>query len=308
MKKKLICLLLLCFIFFGTGCAFQGKKENANTELQTDSSDNSSTIRPTSGIWDFQMSGSVENLTGSECPQGNANFASSGEARLSVSPDGLNAVLNIDGQIVSFIRPNFNDTLYDSYEMTFMTKNEEDNSIPGTVRFSFNAIGQEKIENGKLIWDNKAGCGGTYPFTMELIQATEIPPYVPAQGAWMITYPLPIICGSNSADLTSALYNLPNGSGNMSVTGGGPLPLALNLATDPVPLNMVQNGYSNFYNPFVGNLFLGSYVNPSTSTNVNYTGQYLHIIVNSETSISGTILVTGTDGCSVLVPFNISHY
>jgi hypothetical protein len=304
MKTTSKLILLFAIILSCVNCA----NTNTNSSVSTlNNPDNASTIRPTSGIWDFNIQASAANLSGPDCPQGSAGISSNGEARLEVSPDGLNAALNIDEQAVSFVRPNYNDTLYDSYEMGFISKNGEDQAIPGTVRFTFNVIDQEKIENGKIFWDNKNGCTGTYPFTMELVQATEIQPYVPSQGIWAINHSMPIYCGINAAELTPYLTNLPNGSGNMTVTGGGPMSLLLNLASTPVPFSAIQNGYSNFYNATTGNIYLGSAVNALTSTNTTYYGQYINIIANSETSISAMILITGSDGCSVLVPFSINH-
>ena len=266
--------------------------------------DNPSTIRPTSGVWDFAMSADTGNLSGTECPSGPGGFSSSGEATLNVSSNGLNAVLDIDDQFVSFTRPNPNDTLYDSYEMSFPTMDKEGNPTTGTVRFSFNVVDQEVIDNGILAWDDLQGCTGTYPFTLEFKYATEIPSYVPSQGLWQTTS-APVFCGA-SPDL-SAFLNMPQGVGDMSVTGGGPLPLMLNLSTSTIPLFMMQNEDSNFYSVMPNFIYLGNYFDPITNMNISYTGTLFNFMATSETNITGVMLVNGSNGCSNIVPITISH-
>lgn len=268
--------------------------------------DNPQTVRPTSGIWNFTMEISSAYLSGAECPTGMRTMTTSGTGNLNVTPDGLNAEMIMDGQNVDFYRVSVTDTEYTSYEVLFPTFDKHGNSISGDATYEFNAPDQEYIE-GELFWDNTVGCTGTYPFEMELELATEIPPYIPKQGPWMINIPS-FACGSTPIT-PSTLPNLPFGADVVSISGGGPVPMMIELSNSPISLMQSEN--SNYYTSFPPNIMLGTVLSPGMPPAippmaVGISGT-IHAWAQSETSIIGTLTGYGTNGCTFAVPFTMSQ-
>jgi len=258
--------------------------------------DDPATIRPTSGYWQFTMNGNSENLGGGNCPNGAAAFSSLGEVEFDVAQNGLSSTLNIDSQNINFYRPDINAVNYESYEYTFSTP-----TSTGAVSFTFDAVDQEKVQ-GQLHWDNNEGCSGAYPFSMELIQPTEFPPFVPKQGTWNLTYQNQFICGS--AIIDPANVYIPINTGNLDVLGGGPNPMILNYSMVNGNLNLIQQGYTNHYTPVMSMQFLGMYIDPNTGLAFPLSGTY-DIWMNSEISASGLLMLFGPNNCSVPVPFSL---
>ena len=119
---------------------------------------------PLSGAWDFQMTGATENLSGSNCPTQSGGFSSGGTAQLTVSGDGDTAVLDIDGSSVNFTR--VGDSDYKTPKYDFPVRDGNNNIVTGKVFYKMTATSETSIV-GSLVWDNKVGCTGNYPFTME---------------------------------------------------------------------------------------------------------------------------------------------
>lgn len=258
--------------------------------------DDPATIRPTSGYWQFTMSGNSGDLAGNDCPNGAAAFSSLGEVKLDVAQDGLSSTMNLDSQNINFYRPDINTTNYESYEYSFNTP-----TSVGVVSFTFDAVDQEKIQ-GEIHWDNNEGCSATYPFAMELVQPTEFPPYVPKQGTWNLTYQNQITCG-DIVIYPASLY-IPVNIGNLNVEGGGPNPMMLNYSMANGSLNLIQQGYTNHYQAAMAMQFLGIYTDPSTGNIYPLSGTY-DLWLNSETSATGLLMLFGPENCSVPVPFSL---
>ncbi|MEK7278649.1 MAG: hypothetical protein AAB427_14955 [Chloroflexota bacterium] len=275
----------------------------ASLPLAWTAPDNPSTIRPTSGTWEFAMSASTGNLGGAQCPTGPAGFASGGEAFLQVTPDGLSARLFIDGQHVFFYRVTLDQTLYRSDTLSFPAQDGSGNVVQGRVWFEFDAPDQELI-NGQLFWDNTLGCSAAYPFQMTLVAASELPPYVPHQGAWTINYQPPVIfCGALLLT-PGPLLNLPFGPGSLTVTGGGPLPLMLNFSTTYGDLPLLQQSSSNSYVPYAFNQYLGQAIDPATGQPVLISGS-IQAWALSETEMAGLVTGFGSNGCAFAAPFTL---
>ncbi|MBT4917114.1 hypothetical protein HN709_00180 [Candidatus Peregrinibacteria bacterium] len=269
--------------------------------------DNPQTVRPTSGIWDFTMTITTAGLSGAKCPQGMRTMTTTGQGNLNVTPDGLNAEMIMDGQNVDFYRVAITDTQYESFEMPFPAFDENGNGVTGLASYKFTALDQESIE-GELFWDNTVGCTGTYPFGMELVLATEIPPYVPAQGMWDLSIS-PFICGNTPVDPVT-LSNIPWGPGMLSVSGGGPVPMTLSMSTAHSPLTLMQTADSNFYTSLVPNMLFGTVMSPPIPPlppmPVTLSGTFQGW-AQSENSIIGVVTGFGTNGCTFTAPFTMSQ-
>lgn len=267
--------------------------------------DNPSTIRPTSGYWSFEMSGETADLSGSECPTTMGGFGSAGQVLLEVTPDGLSTDMKVEGESINFFRPSLNDTFYDGFEDTFPVKTGEDSVTYGTVKYTYNALDQDKIE-GKVYWDNSQGCTATYPFAMELEVPTEIQPYIPEQGAWVLSYGPTLTCGDSSVS-TSMLFNSAPGPGIMTVTGGGPLPMTLNIDLSLGYLLLTQTPQTNYYSS-PPNMFLG--IAPDDQGYPIVISGTFQGWAQSDTNIVGHLTGTGVGaftGCSFTLPFTLQR-
>ncbi|MFH1536951.1 MAG: hypothetical protein ABID45_03125 [Patescibacteria group bacterium] len=276
---------------------------DALNPAMTNFPDNPSTIRPTSGTWNFELTGNTDDLSGSNCPSGFAGFGSSGEATLDVDSTGLFSTLNIDSQSIFFHRPSANATDYQSGEFTFPILIDEDTYIDGRVSFTYNAVDQEIIE-GEIHMDTMQGCTADYPFQMELIIPSENPPFVPHQGNWTLTFTGAMVCGDAPIN-TGFTPALLSNAGIMNVTGGGPSPMWLNFSAGVGSFGLTQSYGTNFYNSF-SNIFLGTAIEADGPT--NYMGTYQATAI-SDSMIIGVIYVTciGEHNGTQAIPFIMNN-
>ncbi len=245
--------------------------------------DNPTTVYPTSGIWNYQMSASGNNLN---CSVGSFAMSANGQVTFITTNYGLSATMNADSNSIYFSRLDYTVPEYETPQYSFPTYDSY-----GTVRYNLSVIDQEHM-TGTLHMEGDA-CTGDYPITMNLLTATVPPIIVPRQGSWNIQYG-PLMCGSTVVEPAS-LIGTPSGSAVLSVTGGGPVPMQLNWQGSPGNLNMMQSMGSNIYNSF-SNMYLGTAIDPVTGIPFTLMGTW-NASVLSETQIMSTVSVIGSNGC-----------
>lgn len=256
--------------------------------------DNPTTIYPTSGIWNYNMTFSDSNL---DCSVG--SFASSADGQVSfiTSNYGLSATMNADDSSVYFSRLGYANPEYETSEYSFPTYDDY-----GSVRYTLHVNDQEHM-SGTLHMQGDV-CAGEYPITMELLAATVPPIIVPHQGSWNIQYG-PLFCGGTMVEPTS-LIGLPLGSAVLSVTGGGPIPMQLAWQGSPGNLNMMQSIGSNIYSSF-SNVYLGTAFDLVTGIPFTLMGSW-NASVLSETQIMSTVSVIGSNGCVGAMVVQLQQY
>lgn len=245
--------------------------------------DNPTTVYPTSGIWNYNMSLSGENL---DCSVGSFASSSNGEVSFITTNYGLSATMNADSNSIYFSRLDYANPEYETSEYSFPTYDGY-----GSVRYNLHVNDQEHMA-GSLHMEGDV-CTGEYPITMELLTPTVPPIIVPHQGSWNIQYG-PLVCGSTVVEPTT-LIGMPLGSAVLSVTGGGPVPMQLSWAGSSGNLSMMQSIGTNIYSSF-SNIYLGTAVDPITGIPFTLMGSW-NASVLSETQIMSTLSVVGSNGC-----------
>lgn len=247
--------------------------------------DNPTTVYPTTGYWHYTMTAAPENLN---CAVGNFGAVeAAGQVELVMSNYGFTGNFITDDASISLYRLQYQSTDYESPQYSFPLAN----GAYGEVQYQFTALDQEHMTGTLQVTGDQ--CMGEYPLTMELEIPTVPPLYIPGQGNWNISYG-PIVCGT--AVVSPALLNLPVGSANLTVTGGGPIPMNLFFAGTPSSLQLMQASDSNIYNS-VPNLYLGTALDPVTALPFTLMGTF-NVAAFSDTQLVGTLLLQGTNGCA----------
>lgn len=160
--RLLIACSLIALMAVVAGCS---SSTSTSTSTSSTTEEDPVAATPTSGTWDFAMTGGTGELTGSNCPTTAASFGSGGPSILTVSDDGLTASLDIDGTLLSFTQTA--PGLYQTTSMEFPLQDGDGNPVTGSVYYDMTVLSESEISGG-LHWDNTLGCQGNYPFTMTL--------------------------------------------------------------------------------------------------------------------------------------------
>lgn len=254
--------------------------------------DNPTTVYPTSGQWNYNMTATADNLS---CAAASGGFTASGPVSFTTSSHGMSAHLNADSASVHFYRPVYSNPHYES-------------SSYGNVSWELDVIDQEHM-TGFLHMEGE-GCTGDYPITMDLDFPTVIPVYVPHQGTWMMDYGS-LACGGTALELGT--MSLPVGSSNLSITGGGPIPMMLLFSGWPNNLILNQsldtNNYNSFPNMYLGTalemVLLGNGVPVMMPFTVMGT---FHVTAMSDSLMTGILLIQGSNGCTGASPVSFTSY
>lgn len=226
-------LLALSLIFLGVGCLSVGMLG----------------VTPIPGTWSFHLDVSDQYLQGNNCPLAGSGISQSpaGEADVAVTESGAAVSFSLDGQLLVFTR-GLSNADYATSSRFFPVRTNDGISF-GTVYFDFVANTPDTII-GTLHWDNRQGCVGEYPFTMELIESElpgspSITPYTPAEGAWQATsQEVTDDCGGD----VSSFSNLPstfNLSYDLDLDTN--LPSSSSFTLSPMNTGFERIGGSNIY-------------------------------------------------------------
>lgn len=246
--------------------------------------DNPTTVYPTTGYWHYTMTAAPENLN---CAVGNFGAVeATGQVQLVMSNYGFTGNFITDTASIYLYRLQYQSTDYASPQYSFPLLDDY-----GEVKFQFTAVDQTHMTGTLQVTGDQ--CTAEYPLTMELEIPTVPPLYIPGQGNWNISYG-PIVCGT--AVVSPALLNLPVGSANLTVTGGGPIPMNLSFVGTPSSLQLMQASDSNIYNS-VPNLYLGTALDPVTALPFTLMGTF-NVTALSSSQLVGTVLVQGSNGCT----------
>ncbi|MBI4407445.1 MAG: hypothetical protein HY565_03020 [Candidatus Kerfeldbacteria bacterium] len=245
--------------------------------------DNPTTVYPTNGYWRYTMTADTSNLNCSI--DSFAAVGASGQVQLAMSDYGFTANLITDDNAIGLYRLQYQATDYESPTYSFPLLDGY-----GEVQWKFTATDQEHMTGTLHVTGDS--CVGEYPLTMALETPTVPPLYIPGQGSWTLNYG-PLVCGSTV--LSPSQLNLPIGNANLTVTGGGPLPMTLTFVGAPSGVQLTQTMDTNQYSS-VPNLYLGVAIDPITSLPFTLMGT-LNLTAVSEAQLVGTLLIQGTNGC-----------
>ncbi|EKD75967.1 MAG: hypothetical protein ACD_43C00268G0001 [uncultured bacterium] len=256
--------------------------------------DNPTTVYPTTGQWNYQMTANAGNLN---CDLTLGHVSASGLVNFTTTDYGMAGTLTADTGSVYFMRSGYANPHYESPSYSFPTQ-----STYGTVSFELDVVDQE-IMTGWLHMQG-AGCAGDFPISMNLQTPTGPPIYVPHQGYWLLQY-TPFMCDSTPVE-TANLFGMPLGSANLSVTGGGPAPMNLFFGGTPGSLNLNQTFETNLYSSFP-NMYLGTALDVLTHQPFIVMGTW-NVSAISDTQLFGTLMVNGSNGCSGASNINFTAY
>ncbi|MBI4237587.1 MAG: hypothetical protein HY696_04105 [Deltaproteobacteria bacterium] len=261
---------------------------------------------PSSGTWNFSMTGDLSSLSGANCPtSGSGGLLSAGTATLSVDCDGLTADLDVDMSHLALNLVSTSAAVYRSPTYSFPVA-DGDAVVSGSNYFDFTAASTAAIA-GELHWDNSLGCTATYPITMTLQSASNTTVHDLCTGAWTLSYNAPVVCGATPL-LLSSLPAAPAASGTLStidIPSG--LPLAFNYATATGSIYLFRQGCTNNYGnllvPFLFGATIDSFGNPLVF------GLAFQATATSPTEMFGFGMLIGTGAttnCAVSFPFTLT--
>lgn len=284
----------------------EGLSENTEASLTAAPKMAGSLPLPTTGTWNFTMTGESTALSGVNCPEpGAAGFISDGTAGLSVDCDGLSADLDADDAHISLNLMSVSTGLFKSPDYSFPVSDGEI-VVNGSNHFEFTAADSSSM-SGELHWDNNLGCSAVYPITMTLETATSPIINELCPGAWTLSYGTPVICGSTTVNLNTLAF-APLASGTMSTNDsptGVPLSLTYDSATGDIFMmrQPCTNSYGNLFAPMVFGVANDSSGNPLI-VSLGFQGFSL-----TNSLITGMGLFTGvgpTTNCTATVPFTLA--
>lgn len=242
--------------------------------------DNPTTLYPTSGRWNYNMTASDTNLS---CVTGTGAISAAGSVDFITTNYGMTASLSTGSNAIFFTRAAYANPHYDTPQYSTTT---------GSVEYDLDVLDQEYM-NGTLHMQGDV-CSGNFPITMTLETPSGPPIYVPHQGNWNIQY-APLFCG-NTPILAGTLTSAPFGVAFLTVIGGGPAPMTLSFSGASSGLILNQSLGTNLYSGYP-NMLLGV-------TNDVMTGQPFQLMGNwnvtalSDSLLMGTLMVVGTNGCT----------
>lgn len=283
----------------------EGAARETDLNLAVAKSPSSPTI-PTSGTWNFSMTGQVTNLSGVNCPtSGSAGFVSAGSTTLTVDCNGLSADLAIDTSHLALDLISTTAATYRSPSYTFPVSDGE-TVVTGSNYFEVTATATSAL-SGSLYWDNSLGCTATYPITMTLQAASSATIYDLCEGSWTLSYDAPVVCGATPLVLAS-LPLAPSAIGTLATIDlASGLPLAFNYASATGNIYLFRMGCTNTYGntlvPFLFGATIDSFGNPLVL------GLAFQTFATSPTTMTGFGLLLGTGAttnCAVTFPFTLT--
>ena len=266
---------------------------------------------PYAGLWEFAMSATASDLSGSECPT-SGGVASNGPAELDTYDGGAIVTVDIDGQHLIYNRVDDEDDFasYETAMYNFPVFTPSGGDAFGNVHFTFVALANDYIE-GYIHWNNLQGCQGDYLFTMELVEI-ELPDniYIMEDGLWELEIAGLDVCDSEIA----AFSGLPSGEILMESSANLDVPNAesnyLDFDYDSGNFGLLQDPDSNTYQLDGDSFYLGLPENSDGDLLLDYSDVTFTGVIEATAvdvgQMVGTLTVTGSNGCGFTAPITFS--